>query len=187
MASIRKRPNGNGFSYYVSIRKKNAEIHKSFQSEEDAKLYAFYKETLIDNMKNFDIPLNSRVTLRQIYELKIDNIERDYWKKVSISDFEDSYKNIFPFIKENKFVCEFSYEEWLNAAKCLLNTDVFRGAKKEHTKRKMSLNTLRRHFASASSCFSFAQSQGLDLDNHPLKVIQTFITPLIKAKQQDLP
>lgn len=180
MAVIQKRKNGDGFSYRVQIRKKGTEIYKSFITEEDAKLYAFYKERLIDNMAAFDVPLKLRVNLRQIIELKISSLDKT--PKRAAEEFETAYARVSKYIKENKFIIDISMDDWLNIAKSMLQDDVFYGSKTENGKRKMSLLTLRRYFANISSAISYAQSQGIEIDNLPLKVIQTYINPKIKNK-----
>jgi len=58
-------------SFRVQIRKKNIEISKTFNKEEDAILWAKYKENLIDCIEVFDVPLKEMVTLREAIELKI--------------------------------------------------------------------------------------------------------------------
>lgn len=186
MARIEKRPTGKGFSYRVAIRKKNNEIFKTFTTEEDANLFVFYKEKLMENMDNFDVPLDKRLTLRQVFELKIESVKNSSASKSGTADFEDAYSRISPYITDDKFLCEYSFDDWLKATKALYDTFVYRGAKKEHTKRPMSILTLRRHIASASSAFSFANAQGITLDNWPMKVMQTFINPLVKEHKEKL-
>jgi len=179
MATITKIINkDNSLSYNVKIRRKNCQISQTFRTEEDAKLYEFFKERLIDNMESFDIPLHKRVTLKQIFELKINTLNSLI--KRSIAEFENPLKMFQDFFKEKLFIHEITLDDWTNAAKSFYQLNVFRGAKTDSGKRKMSPNSLRKIFASASSCFSYSQSLGIELDNFPLKVIQTYITPLIK-------
>ncbi len=184
MASIEKRKNSDGsFSYRLSIRKKNFEIYQTFYTEEDAKLYEFYKERLIDNMEAFEVPLKDRVTVEQIFELKIKEISE--YSPRNISDVNLSLDRIKQFFTNKKFINEFSFDDWLNFAKNLYGSDVFRGGKTEKGKRKMSIATLRRIFAVISSVYSNAIAMGIELENHPLKVIQTFITPLMKKEKEN--
>jgi len=53
MASIRKRESG---SYSAEIRKKGKSLCASFSNRETAELWAVYKEDLIDQIKNFEVP-----------------------------------------------------------------------------------------------------------------------------------
>ncbi len=180
MATIEKRKNGNGFSFRVSIRRKGIEIYKTFKTEEDANLYAFYKERLIDNMEAFDVPLKSRVTLRQIIELKISTLDKSIGR--AVEEFEIACDRVSKFLDKDKFIDGITFDEWLNIAKSMLQEDVFHGSKTENGKRKMSLGTLRRYFANISSAISYAQTQGIEINNIPLKVMQIYINPKIKNK-----
>lgn len=177
MASIEKRPNDNGFSYRVMIRKKGFEIYKTFSNEEDAKLYIFYKERLIDNMNNFDVPLKDRVTLEQLFELKKKACEG--YDKRTLNELDNVFNRVKSFISENKFFHEISYDQWLSIAKSVYEMDVFRGSKTNII--KMSPITLRRYFATLSSVISHAVSLGIAVENYPLKVLQAYINPLIKV------
>lgn len=182
MHEIEKRYDKNGIvSYRINIRRGNVDISRTFFTEEDAKLFAFYKERLIDNMKTFEVPLKERVTLRQIIELKINsNIELD---TRSIGELNKSCERLENILGHDKFLCQLSYDDWLKAAKLLYDLPVYRGSKAEHNKRSMSLKTLRRILATISSAFSNAQEIGIDIENHPLKVIQLYINPQIRGKK----
>lgn len=175
MASIEVRTFKDGKkTYQVKIRRKGIEIYKSFKEKEDAEIYAYYKEKLIDNMKQFDIELKDRIRLSDIFDLKISSI--DSINKREIYDFKNSLIRFDDF--KSKFYHEISFEDWLECAKKMLNSDVYRGYKTEISKRKMSLYTLRKIFAHASSCISYANKKGIVLENHPLKVIQCFINKM---------
>lgn len=180
MACLEKRPRKDGtIAYEVNIRKKGYEIYKTFDNEEDARLYSFYKERLIDNMHNFEVPLKERLTIEQIFDLKLKSI--DEFERRTINDICKSKERLSMFFDPHKFIHQISYDEWLDCAKKLLDFDVFRGAEKDHNKRKMSLKSLRKIFAYLSASISHANSLGIELDNLPLKVIQTFISPKIKS------
>jgi len=181
MASIEKRAKKNGeINYQVNIRRKGFEIYKTFRTEEDANLYAFYKERLIDNMDNFEIDIKNRVTLKDILEIKLNSVEDIRARQ----DIENSYMRVHPYI-EDKFLSEISYDDWLHIAKSLLGESVYRGAKNEKNKRLMSVSTLRRYFAVMSSIFSNAANHGIRVHNHPLDVLKAYIYPEVnKAKKQ---
>lgn len=184
MATIVKRKNSNGVVYRVSIRKKGMETYKTFKEESDAKLYLWYKERLMDNMSNFEVPLCERITMDQIIEMKTSSLGSDCTR--SISEFNNCLVYIKSFIPNKIFYKEYNYEDWLTLAKELLKTDVYRGAKTESAKRKMSCRTLRRIFASASSAVNFAIHKGINIENYPLKVMQLHINPLLKNTENDL-
>jgi len=167
----------NKISYRVQIRSKGCEEEKTFLCEEDAKIYLFYKEKLENLTKNFDIPLKKRIYLEEIFEMKISTCSGNSSK--GIGDFKISLER-FLSVLPNKYYDELTYDDWLGSAKKLMEIDVFRGGKNQNCKRKPSKLTIRRYFACASSCVSYAQSQGLELENVPMKVLTTFINPIIK-------
>lgn len=180
MANIVKRIKQDGeVAYRVKIRRKNVDISKTFFMEEDAKLYAFYKERLIDNMENFEVPIKDRITLEQIFEQKIAKIP--VTNKREINDVENSMHRLVEIFGD-KYYQQITYEEWVDAAKKLLGQYVFKGTKTVNTKRLMSLKTLRKIFSHASSAVSSLIYTGIEMDNLPLKVIQTYITPMINIK-----
>lgn len=178
MAVIIKRENKDGStSFRVSIRTKNIEICKTFQNEEDAKLFIFFKEKLINNMSNFDIPIENRITLEQVIEMKLEEVDNHRSK----TDFTMSASRILACLKKHTFLCELSFEDWVQACKNLSDKDVFRGSKNQHNARTPSLSTIRRVFATLSSAFSYAISKGIPVENHPLKIVQTFINDKMKT------
>ncbi len=183
MATIEERKNQDGTNVFrIQIRKHNHPIiNKTFLTREDANLYVFYKERLIDNMDNFDIKINERITIQQVFEMKLENSEN--LDKRSKSDMENAFKLISSFIDIKKYCLKTTSEEWLECAKSLYGLDVYKGAKTENGKRKMSPLTLRRNFANASSAFSFAIINGIEIENLPLKILQTYINPLCKQSK----
>lgn len=182
MASIRKFIQKDGtVSFTADVRINKTSFKKSFSIEEDAKLYAFYKERLIKNMEAFDVPLKNRVTLRQVYELRMKN--GNFQDSRTKNSFMGSFNKISDYIDPDRFLSDIPLEEWIGASKKLYSSDVFMGAKTENGKRRMSLATLRNIFAYISSMISHAQSEGLDIENNALKVMQMYITPMIKEEK----
>lgn len=163
-------------SFRVQIRRKGLDISKNFRNIEDANLYADYKERLIDNIKNFEVPLKDRITLNDLLEIKLKDSDNKDLKCHVLVAF-NRFNEIFG---EHKFYNKITYKDWEDACKKLSESYVFRGAKSENGKRIMSLNTLRRYFAYVSSCVSHAQSLGIELDNIPLKILQVCINPKLK-------
>lgn len=171
MASIDKRPKKNGeISYEVNIRRKGFEISKTFRTEEDANLYAFYKERLIDNMDNFEVNIKNRVTLKDLTELKLKNVT----ERRARQDIENAFMKVRPHIGD-KFLSEITYDNWIEIAKKLLGEYVYKGARNETNKRLMSIASLRRYFAVISSIYSNAGTYGIEVENLPLKVLQNYI------------
>lgn len=182
MSVIIKRENKKGeISYQVRIRTKDCQIYKSFLDEHDAKLYCFHRERLINNKKNFDIPIKDRVTLNHIIDLKMQSKGMD---DKEISSFDHARKVLNERFGVDKFLCDITFEDWVNAVKDIYSTPVFRGSVKEKNKRIMSPNTLKRIFAYVSCAISYAMNQGIELENHALKIIQTHITPMIKKESR---
>lgn len=168
-------------SYRVLIRKKDINVSRTFDNEQDARLFEYYKERLIDNMNNFHVPMNEQITLEQIFELKIKSlIDED---RRTIHGFKNSCARLTSFFDKTIFFNQITFEMWIKCAQSLYNSDVFKGGKTETGKRKMSAKTLRNIFAYTSSAISFVQEKGLNIENNALKVIQSYITPLTKNKK----
>ena len=189
MGSISKRVNSNGeVSFSVKVRKQGIDITKTFFTEEDAKLFIYYKERLIKKgggggggggggKENFDVPLAKRITLDYCIDLKLQEKDRDCRE---ISSFNCARDRFNEKLGKDKFLCELTYDDWLRVAKEMFIDPVYRGSKKEKNARIMSPTTLRRQFAYVSSSISYTISKGVEIENHPLKVIQTHISPMIK-------
>ncbi len=143
MAVIQKTKTDKGEERYrINIRKKGSDHeYKTFLTQEDAELYVFYKERLITNMKNFEVPIEARITLRQIIELKLNTV--DTTKEKFRDDFTYSMNMVSPYIDPDVFISKYSYDNWLECAKKVYATPVYRGSKAEHNKREMSQKTLR--------------------------------------------
>jgi hypothetical protein len=176
---IKENVNGEK-SYRVRINFKNIEISKTFYDERDAKLFIKYKKRLLCNMENFEVNINQRVTIQDIFELKKRKIPIS--DKKSLSDLHvalERFQNNLP----DKFLSQLTYEDWLECTKKLSQLDIYRGAKTEAGKRIISFKTLKKTLAIASSCVSNAIEEGIHIENFPLKVIQTFLIKLLKTKE----
>lgn len=180
MGTIVKRGPRN---YQARLRIDGSEISKTFTHEEDAQLYIDYKERLHTKMKNFEIPIKDMVTLNQIFELKLKSVPLNDRRTISdIKLCQTRFTSIFHGIR---FYSDITFEDWIKSAETLYSEDVFKGAKTENGRRKMSPVTLKKIFAYASASVSYAQSQGIEVENHPLRVIQCYITPLIDKSKTD--
>jgi len=180
MGSITKINNKDGsHKFKVKISRGDTIFCKSFFDEEDAKLYIFYKERLIDNMKNFEIPLHETLTLEQIFELKIEKTTKIQRKE--IEDFNLSLSRLQTCFGKNKCYSEISIEDWTQAVKSIMHLKVYRGAKNKNGERDISLKSVKKIFAHASSCITFCQNMGFKIDNKPMIVIKNTINPLIKS------
>jgi hypothetical protein len=181
MATIRKREGKDGITYNVMIRKKDVEISRTFKTEEDANLYIFYKERLIDNMENFEVPLAERVTIDQLFDIKRkESINLD---RRTINDIDLVCNRVKACLPEKRFYHEYTFSDWVECAKKLYNTDSWRGSRENII--KIAPKTLKRMFGVLSSVISCAIDKGIELENHPLKVIQSFINPIISNSKKD--
>lgn len=180
MANIEKREGKEGTTYRVAIRRKGIEIYKSFKTEEDAKLYVFYKERLIDNMEQFEVPLSERITLSEILDLKIGAVAG--YDKRTLNDLEMSFRKCKKHLPNKKYYYQFTENDWLKCAQQIYEEDAWRGSKANTI--KISPVTLRRIFANISSAISHCISLGIALENLPLKIIKTFINPMIKNQSK---
>lgn len=183
MASVTKKNNKNGsIIHKVRINKNGVHICKSFSDPEDAELFIYYKEKLIENMKNFDVSLSQRLTLGQIFELKIEGSEELDTK--SINDMRLSLSRLEAIFGENRCYFSITIEEWTESVKSIMGLKVYRGAKNKNGERDISFKSIKKIFAHASSCVTFCQNMGFKIDNKPMSVIQNTITPIIKGKEK---
>lgn len=183
MSTIKKNVGKNGkLTFSVYIKKKDFEICKTFYTLEDAKIYSFYKERLIQNMENFDVPLNERITLNQIIDLKIESAT-DLSVK-TITQMQSMGKKFSDFFGKNRFYHTITYADWIDSVKYFMELNVYIGGQvREDSTKKISIETLRKHYAYLSSCISYVIDQGIPIINHPLTIIQTYINPKIKEKK----
>ncbi len=181
MAVIRERQGKNGKqTFSVVIRKKGKEEGKTFLTREDAELYEFYKERMITNMKNFDVPLCERMRLIDIAEIKLPQLDNERAK----SEIHTALKRCIENMKKHVFLNELTLEDW---RECLVKIQEMKVPVKFKSKEmvNLSLSSIRRIFATLSSVFSHAINHGIALENYPLKVLQLYINPLIKGDKNE--
>jgi hypothetical protein len=176
--AIQERPcKGGTMSYRVTIRKNATEVSKTFSNLEDAQLFEHYRTRLIECMDNFEVPASERVRLVDILDLKI----RRTKEKRAVDEFYLAGKRIMDNIRKHTFVCELNYDDWVECFKKISTTEM----PKRHNSKDVGLlhpKSLRRIFASLSSAFSTAIINGIDVVNHPLKIVQDIINPSMKNK-----
>lgn len=182
MAVITKRVSSKGeISFRTIIRKKGVDITRTFFSEEEAKMFSWWKENLITNMGNYEVPIQERVTLEDIFQLKMEssgNLSRRM-----IDDIRFSLERVTDILGKGRFCHEISFDEWKKVVEKLSQTEVFKGSKNSKNARVMSVSTLRRTFACISSMYSNAISHGIAIENIPLKIIKTVINPNINNEK----
>lgn len=166
-------------TYQCKIRMKGHESFKTFLNEKDAQTYAFYKERLINNMENFEVPLEERITLKSIFEMKADSIDSANIR--GKRDIMGSFERINQFLGNKLFVQQITYKDWEKAFEEISKMEVYMGGKSDKSKRLISTKTIRNIFAFSSSCFSYAISKGINIENHPLKIIQTKLNSILDS------
>lgn len=175
MATIKKRQDSKGnTSFTVLIRKKGLEVCKTFYDEEEANLYIWYKERLIQEMENYESPIHERISLKQIFEMKIQKIDPSNFRE--INGFDNTCKRFLEFFKSKFFLHQISFNDW---KECLDNFLKNEKNMRDESK-NVSMKSIRKFFAYASSCFSNAIENGINLENHPLKILQLYINPKLK-------
>lgn len=178
MANIKKIKD----KYHIQIRKKGyPQVSRSFFELEDAEQYVYYKEKLMQNMKNFQIPIEDRLTLEFVLDKKIEGSE--HLSNKTQMELKNTRLRLMNYFGKNRMYNDISLDEWQKFAHDCSEMYVYRGGKNENCKRRMSPETLRSIFAYTSSAVNFCKDEGAKLLNHPLTIMQTYITPLIRKKQ----
>lgn len=156
-------------------------MSKTFSTFEDAKIFEFYKERLIENIDNFNIPIEKRIRLIDIIDMK----KTMFKDPRAISELETGFKRCLKFLPAHTFLCELTFDDW---HECMKKIATFPFPVKFGAKEKKPLSTMsiRRIFATTSAAFSHAISMGLSIENYPLKLIQTFLNPSIKSKYYEI-
>lgn len=178
MASINERISSKGEkTYRVQIRNKDFEQYKTFTTKEDAELFIFSRERLINNMKNFDVPINNRVRLVDIIQLKKSQIKDADIR--TICEFDMALKRCLENMKPHVFLEELTLEDWKACLdKVVILHIPIRG--NAITTSLISIKSVRRLFATLSSAFSSAIASGIPIENYPLQIVQKYINPMIK-------
>lgn len=169
MATIRQ-VSGN---FRAHIRKKGIELSATFKHQEDAELWALYKEDLIDSIQAFDMPLKEGITLQDAIELKMSKIEINSSKK----EFNE-YTILLKFFEEfcPKSIGDIKYVDLVKCYEEKIKTPIYRGGtgKNDETgiKKLPSHLTILKKFAYLSTIYQMLIEDGVDLENIALKVMQ---------------
>jgi len=176
MATITERICRNKKVCYTTyIRMNDIEEKKTFLNREDAEVYADWKENLIRNFKNFNVPIRETIRLIDVFELKRELVkdQRTY------DELDLSYQRVYSRLKQHIFLCELDYRDWKD---CFDRISTIEIPIKHNAKTKViiSPNSVRRIFATLSSAFSSAIEKGIDIENYPAMIIQKVINPSLK-------
>ena len=180
MAVINRRKKKDGtFTYQVRIRKKGRYSTKTFFNEDTATSYAYFKESLMNDMESFDVGLEQTLSLDEAFDLKIEEIEPTKIREVK--DYQSSQKQVREYFSTylvNTTLSRMTLEHWKDLSLYLKNKTVYRGAKTESAARKMSVGTLKKLLAHCSSAINNVRKKGIKVENHPQFLIGTFLKTL---------
>ncbi len=166
MASFHKRGN----SIKTVIRKKNVQIIKSFNDMETAKLWAKYKEDLIDEMDAFEVPKNELIILKDALNMFYHKMEsKNYDKKMQqdLRNLTKHYNNFLDFPLK-----KISYDILLEHSLEMLNSKVKRGTQLQGKgiEKDISFRTVRNRISNLGIVYSFLIDNGIDVENVTIRV-----------------
>lgn len=122
MANIRERSG----RYHVEIRRKNFQsMCATFSCEEDALLWARYKEDLLDQINSFEPPKNELITLDAAIDMKLQQLTDEQATKKTIQDIVNLKTILKDHLHKSLHECDESFFREFFAS--LLNTKVKRG------------------------------------------------------------
>ncbi len=196
MASIRERMKSNGeISYTVDIRKKNKKpLTATFRKLEDAKLWADYKEDLIDRIDAFDISMGEMMTIEDIFMHKLENAKQTGISPKYITDMISEKKTWEKILGKNFRYIDLTYNFLKELVDKMMTETVRIGgntyAQDNTGKVKMiSPSTVRKRLAYFSSAIEYLKSQGIELRNIPLELLKyfraTYLTNTAKEDEND--
>lgn len=180
MASIKHREG----KLYVQIRKKNIDLYATFSNENDAILWARYKEEMIDLISNFDPPLKEMISLNDAIDLKIESIQNI--DKKTLNDYSNLKAFFEIFI--NKKLNQIAYSDLMNHFENMIKVPVTRGgSNKKNGNIKTffpSPVTIFRKFAYLSTVYQNMIEKGVEIDNIAIKICQ-YMRPKLKNHKDD--
>lgn len=153
------------------IRKKNVKLFATFRDLETAKLWAQYKEDIIDEIENFDFKAEKSITLKEAYELKLKDMEEKQSSKRDIADMNLNMNNFIELL--HLPIVKIDSETIRNIVLKMQNQEVRRGgSSKNDSGRKViqSPATILRKLRVLSTVFGFLISKGLEIHNPVLQI-----------------
>lgn len=158
--------------YRAIIRKKDIDISATFEERHNAELWAKYKESLIEQISNFDPPLKEMISLQDAIELKIKKINDLGCDTKTLSDYKILLKIFEKFC--HKSLSEISYSDLLNHFNDLMKIPVKKGGNhRDSTSAVMNLPafaTIFRKFKYLSTIYSMLIEDGFEIENIAIKV-----------------
>lgn len=177
MATIEKQKKKYGsISYRVRIQKKGfLEISKNFNNEEDAKLFAAWKEDIMDQIESFNPDMKELMTLGAAIDLKeIQLREKGANIKDGIADIQRLKKQFEKFLDIS--LCNITYENYITHANLIIKTPVKHGGDPKNINtgvlRLPAKKTILSRFNVLQSVYSYMNELGINIENHPNKIIK---------------
>jgi len=157
MATITKIKN----RWKVRVCVNNKRFFATFGDKETAELWAIYKESIAEEIKNFEFDLDKTITLFEAIKIKIEKLKKFKADRKTILDVENLNKDFKELI--NTKICMISYNDLLSHAKNMFS---LKGKSTENMSITTILNKLRR----LSSVYSSIIEDGINVENIPLKI-----------------
>jgi len=161
MATFEKRKDKWRVRFYINKKRYEA----SFIDKETAELWVTYKESVIEEINNFEFGLEKSITLFEAIELKIEKLEKNKSDKKTISDVFTLKKDFNDILNEK--ICMISYNDLLIQSKKLFTM-------KGKTGGALSIVTILNKLRRLSSVYSALIEDGLNVENFPLKICSYF-------------
>jgi hypothetical protein len=146
----------------VQIRRKDAEFTAGFREESDAKLWAWYKERLLDNMSAFSPANGEMITIGDAVDLKIQSISGPSAKDLkSLFSTYPEWMGVPLTSLTSKMILEKTRQQ--------LTEKVRRGGNPKDPStghlRQVSPATIAGHLRRLSSVYGYMIEQGVDILN----------------------
>ncbi len=176
MATFRERQG----RHEAIIRKNNIKLSAVFDHLEDAKLWASYKEDLIEQIANFNPPLDKLITLGDAIKMRIDTAIGS--GTVDIADLTILYKTFEKYLKTP--INEVTYDSLSDHFEHVMSVPVRRGGNHNDPnsgiKAMPSMHTTFRKFSYLSTVFEHLIKEGVKVQNHPLALCKLLRSRLPK-------
>jgi len=169
LATIRERKGRFG----VKISRNRITICQTFSTLETAKLWAAYKEDLLDEMDAFNPPKQQMITLEDAINFKIDNAIKDGLNTRSITDIRNLKVDFSTFLQ--RFMHEITYDDLINHCKKISKIQVKLGGSAVNEKSgKYSMPspiTIVNKLKRLSTVYSNLNENNVDIENIALKCV----------------
>ena len=184
MANIRERFG----KYHVTVRKKNFQpMCASFSCEEDALLWARYKEDLLDQINSFNPPKNELITLDVAIDMKMQQLTDKQAAKTTIQDILNLKTILKDHLHKSLQECDESFfRDFFAISLCTkVQRGGIRGEKSSGPLNTISPITILSRLNRLSSVFSNLIASGLTNYNPVYSVYQHYKKVLGKGSSKN--